>query len=59
MQLPPLSQFQIKSTSKLLTELAKLYSDQKNKFGGELYNVFNSKLCIFYNYCQKIGIEFD
>jgi len=60
MQLPPPPfQSQTKSVSKLLTELAKLYSDQENKFGGELYDVLNSKLHIFYNCCQKVGIEFD
>ena len=41
----------------MLTELAKLYSDQEKKFGGELYDVLNSKLRIFYNCCQKVGIE--
>ena len=43
----------------MLTELTKLYSDQKKKFGGELYNVLNSKLRIFYDCCQKVGIESD
>src|SRR6266702_4540091 len=47
--LPPLS--------KLLTKLIKLYLDQEKKFSRELYNVLNLKLCIFYNYCQKVGIE--
>src|SRR6266567_2284750 len=45
--------------SKLLIELTKLYSDQEKKFSGELYNVLNLKLYIFYNYCQKVGIEFN
>jgi len=47
---PPPSQSQIGGSSKLLTELAKLYSDQEKKFRGELYNILNSKLYIFYNY---------
>jgi hypothetical protein len=57
MQLPLLPQSQIRSTLKLFTELIKLYSNQENKFGGELYNILNSKLYIFYNCCQKVGIE--
>ena len=36
---------------KLLTELTKLYSDQEKKFGGEMYNILNSKLRIFYDCC--------
>ena len=37
----------------------KLYLDQENKFNKELYNILNSKLRIFYNCCQKVGIEPD
>jgi hypothetical protein len=43
----------------LLTELTKLYSDQEKKFGGELYDILNSKLRIFYDCCQKVGLEPD
>jgi len=35
----------------MLIELIKLYSEQEKKFKGELYNILNLKLCIFYNYC--------
>ena len=38
-------------TLKMLIEFMKLYSDQKKKFDGELYNILNLKLRIFYNYC--------
>ena len=41
----------------MLTELTKLYSDQEKRFGGELYNILNLKLRIFYNYCQKVRLE--
>ena len=41
----------------LRIELIKLYSDQEKKFSGELYNILNLKLHIFYNCCQKVGIE--
>jgi hypothetical protein len=43
----------------LLTELIKLYSDQENKFSGELYDILNLKLHIFYDCCQKVEIEPD
>ena len=38
-------------------ELTKLYLNQENKFSGELYNILNLKLRIFYNYCQKVEIK--
>ena len=41
----------------MLIEFIKLYLDQEKRFGGELYNILNSKLHIFYNYCQKVGLE--
>ena len=43
----------------MLTELTKLYLDQEKKYSGELYNILNLKLRIFYNYCQKVGLEPD
>ena len=60
----PLMQFQrgltpLGGTPKMLTELTKLYSDQEKKFGGELYDILNSKLRIFYDCCQKVGLEPD
>ncbi|PVH90772.1 hypothetical protein DM02DRAFT_547142, partial [Periconia macrospinosa] len=67
MQFPPPQspmQFQrgpapLRGISKLLTELTKLYSDQEKKYGGELYDILNSKLRIFYDCCQKVGLEPD
>ncbi len=41
----------------MLIELTKLYSDQEKRFSGELYNILNSKLCIFYDCYQKIRLE--
>ena len=41
----------------MLIELTKLYLDQEKRFSGELYNILNSKLRIFYNYCQKVRLE--
>jgi hypothetical protein len=43
---------------KLLVELAKLYSNEM-KYTGEIYNILNVKLQIFYNCCRKIGIPKD
>ena len=43
----------------MLTELTKLYSDHDKKFGRELYDILNSKLRIFYDYCQKAGLGPD
>ena len=43
----------------MLIKLIKLYLDQEKRFGGELYNILNSKLCIFYDCCQKVRLEPD
>ena len=43
------------SITKMLTELTKLYNDEK-KYGGELYDTLNAKLKIFYDNCSKIGL---
>lgn len=45
----------IDNTSRLLTDLTKLYNDKK-KFGGKLYNTFDSKFKIFCDDCLKIGL---
>ncbi|RKF54613.1 integrase and RNaseH domain-containing protein [Golovinomyces cichoracearum] len=42
--------------AKALTDLGKLYSDSDNKFGGERYDVLDTKLKIFKELCQKAGI---
>jgi hypothetical protein len=43
------------NTSRLLTDLTKLYNDDK-RFGGELYDIFDSKYKIFCDDCTKIGL---
>jgi hypothetical protein len=43
----------LSGVSKLLTEPTKLYSEEM-KFGGELYDVLNTKLCIFEDCCRKV-----
>jgi len=42
-------------TGRLLTELGKVYNDDK-KFSGEKYDVLDAKLKIFFDLCDKIGI---
>ena len=44
--------------TKLLTDLIKLYGDDK-KYTGELYDILNIKLLIFYNCCRKVGLPED
>jgi hypothetical protein len=35
----------------------KIYNNDKKKFTGEIYDIFNIKLRVFYNYCVKIGLS--
>jgi len=41
---------------KKLTNLTKLYYSDDSKYKGEIYDILNTKLQIFYNYCNKAGI---
>jgi hypothetical protein len=34
----------------------KIYNNDKKKFTGEIYDIFNIKLRIFYDYYAKIGL---
>ena len=43
------------NNSRFLTDLTKLYNDDK-RFGGELYDIFDSKYKIFCDDCTKIGL---
>ena len=36
-----------------------MYSDDKKKYGGEQYDILNTKLKIFYDLCQKCGLPDD
>lgn len=44
------------TTSKVLTDLGKLYYNDSNKFGGELYDILDAKLKIFRDLCTKAGV---
>ncbi|KAI0994048.1 hypothetical protein K3495_g14135, partial [Podosphaera aphanis] len=43
--------------SKQLTDLAKLYFDNESKYSGELYDILDSKIAIFFDYCGKVGLH--
>ncbi|CCU76925.1 integrase and RNaseH domain-containing protein [Blumeria hordei DH14] len=45
--------------TKLLTNSMKVYQDDTKKYSGELYNILNTKLQIFYDCCQKVGLGVD
>jgi hypothetical protein len=34
----------------------KIYNNDKKKFTGKIYDIFNIKLRVFYNYYTKIGL---
>jgi hypothetical protein len=36
--------------------LIKIYNNDEKKFTGEMYDIFNTKLRVFYDYCIKIGL---
>jgi hypothetical protein len=36
--------------------LAKLYSNQDDKYGGDTFDILDAKLQIFYDRCNKSGI---
>jgi hypothetical protein len=42
--------------SKALTDLAKLYGDDKKKFCGEEYEFIKVQLRVFYDNCDKVGL---
>jgi hypothetical protein len=34
----------------------KIYNNDEKKFTGEIYNILDTKLRVFYNYCAKVGL---
>jgi hypothetical protein len=36
--------------------LIKIYNNDKKKFTGEIYDILNTKLRVFYNYYAKVGL---
>jgi len=45
-----------KDISKALTDLSKLYSDNKLKFRGDKYQYMETELRMFYDNCEKVGL---
>jgi hypothetical protein len=45
-----------KIPSREVTNLMKIYQDKKKKFGEELYNTLGTKLQVFQDCCNKVGI---
>ena len=45
--------------TKLLTDLIKIYNDNNKKYRGELYDILDVKLQVFYNCCNKVGLPED
>jgi hypothetical protein len=43
--------------SKALTDLTKLYSDDKLKFRGDKYQYLQIEIIIFYENCEKVGLQ--
>jgi hypothetical protein len=35
----------------------KIYNNDKKKFTGEMYDILNIKLRVFYNCCAKVGLS--
>lgn len=38
-------------------DLAKLYFDNESKYSGELYDILDSKVAIFIDYCGEVGLQ--
>jgi hypothetical protein len=34
----------------------KFYTNNNKKYGGEVYNILNTKLQVFYNYCITVKV---
>ena len=43
--------------SKALTDLSKLYSDDKLKFRGDKYQYMETEIIMFYENCEKVGLQ--
>ncbi len=43
--------------TKEITSLMKIYTNQDDKYGGEMYDILDAKLQVFYDYCNKAGIQ--
>ena len=46
----------LNNSTKLLTDLIKVYTNDNMKYGGELYDILDVKLQAFYDSCIKVGL---
>ena len=44
-------------SARQLTDLMKIYNHDDKKFGGEMYDTLQTKLQIFYDCCNKVGLQ--
>jgi hypothetical protein len=42
--------------TKEITNLIKIYTNQDDKYRGEIYDILDTKLQVFYDYYNKAGI---
>lgn len=47
------------TTARQLSELTKIYYDDSKKFGGNLFDILDTKLRIFFDQCRKVGLPKD
>jgi hypothetical protein len=45
--------------SRLIIDLFKLYQSDDKKYTGELYDILDIKLRVFYDCCKKVGLQKD
>jgi hypothetical protein len=45
--------------SRLIIDLFKLYQSDDKKYTGELYDILDIKLRVFYDCCKKVGLQED
>lgn len=50
-------QHHIEQIPRQITDLIKIYNDNGKKYSGERYDFLNKKLEMFYDFCEKIGLQ--
>jgi hypothetical protein len=46
----------MESSTKPLADLTKFFNNEENKYGGEMYDILNSRILVSYDCCQKVGL---
>ena len=47
------------TTARMLIDVMKVYNSDERKYGGEEYDILDTKLLIFFNCCKNIGLTKD